>query len=100
MSFTKKTEDFTCEHCGAKIIGNGYTNHCPACLWSKHVDNEPGDRKNECQGLMEPVGIRKKDGQNDVLHECTMCGIEKWNQVTEQDNSDIIVKLSTNPVEK
>ena len=44
MSFTRKVEDFTCEHCGREVHGNGYTNHCPHCLHSKHVDVNPGDR--------------------------------------------------------
>lgn len=42
--FTKTVEDFICAHCGTHVRGNGYTNHCPECLWSKHVDNNPGDR--------------------------------------------------------
>ena len=35
MAFTKKIEDFTCDHCGYNVKGKGYTNHCPKCLWSK-----------------------------------------------------------------
>jgi hypothetical protein len=96
--FQRTIENFVCEHCGFKVEGDGYTNHCPQCLWSKHVDENPGDRAHECHGLMEPVGLRKKDGEYDILHHCTMCGAEKWNQVTKGDNSDIIVKLSANPV--
>ncbi|MBR6751902.1 MAG: RNHCP domain-containing protein, partial [Alphaproteobacteria bacterium] len=42
--FVKRVENFTCAHCGAEVFGNGYTNHCPKCLWSRHVDNNPGDR--------------------------------------------------------
>src|SRR3989344_2693847 len=55
--FKKVIEDFTCEHCDTFVEGDGYTNHCPKCLWSLHVDNEPGDRANNCNGLMEPFGI-------------------------------------------
>ncbi|MFA6992594.1 MAG: RNHCP domain-containing protein, partial [Candidatus Gracilibacteria bacterium] len=36
--FSRTIEDFVCEKCGAKVKGDGYTNHCPKCLWSKHVD--------------------------------------------------------------
>jgi hypothetical protein len=100
MSFTRTQETFACEKCGIIINGNGYTNHCPNCLWSKHVDNDPGDRACDCKGMMEPVGIRQKDKDTDVLHRCEKCGTEKWNQVTKDDNSDIIVKLSANPVTK
>jgi hypothetical protein len=98
MSFTKVQEDFACEKCGLIVNGNGFTNHCPNCLWSKHVDVQPGDRANDCKGMMEPIAVRQKDRSKDVLHECKSCGQRKWNQVTPQDNSDMIVKLSTNPV--
>ncbi|HYC79501.1 MAG TPA: RNHCP domain-containing protein, partial [Candidatus Binatia bacterium] len=54
--FQRTPENFVCENCGTKVSGNGYTNHCPNCLYSKHVDNNPGDRLNKCHGLMEPIG--------------------------------------------
>jgi hypothetical protein len=98
MSFTRNVENFVCERCGHKVQGNGYTNHCPKCLWSKHVDNEPGDRASACHGMMEPMGIRQKDSQTDILHHCTLCGLEKWNHVTKDDDSDIISALSANPI--
>ena len=50
--FTRVVEDFTCGQCGAAVTGDGYTNHCPLCLWSRHVDINPGDRAAECGGLM------------------------------------------------
>ena len=41
--FTKIDEEFICENCGAKVEKLGYTcrNHCPHCLYSKHVDVNP-----------------------------------------------------------
>lgn len=39
-NFTRVIEDFICENCGTEVKGNGYTNHCPKCLWSKHVDKD------------------------------------------------------------
>ena len=53
--FTKTVEDFNCAHCGAVVHGNGYTNHCPHCLYSRHVDNNPGDRLATCGGMMRPI---------------------------------------------
>lgn len=94
--FQRTIENFKCEHCGTFVNGNGYTNHCPNCLWSKHVDTNPGDRANACKGMMQPISLRKKDGEYDVLHKCTVCGEEKYNHVTKDDNFDIILKLSTN----
>ena len=58
--FQKKVEDFVCERCGTFVKGTGYTDHCPKCLWSKHVDVNPGDRKSECLGTMEPIGVEVK----------------------------------------
>jgi len=55
--FQKKKEDFICEKCGFVNVGDGYTNHCQKCLWSKHVDINPGDRAEKCQGLMEPINL-------------------------------------------
>ena len=61
--FQKKIENFTCGDCGAKVKGNGYTNHCPVCLWSKHVDVNPGDRQNICGGMMRPVAVEFDHGE-------------------------------------
>lgn len=75
--FQRKIEDFVCENCGEEVKGNGYTNHCPNCLWSKHVDNNPGDRQNECQGLMKPINAFFKNGIWHLVHKCQKCGFEK-----------------------
>ena len=55
--FQKRVEDFCCENCGTEVTGNGYTNHCPKCLYSKHVDINPGDRLNSCGSMMKPTNI-------------------------------------------
>lgn len=45
-------EVFTCKVCGREIIpygaGSEHRNHCPNCLSSLHVDDEPGDRAAGC----------------------------------------------------
>jgi len=92
--FTRVKEDFTCGHCGASVKGSGYTNHCPRCLWSKHVDVNPGDRAAECGGLMEPVSIAVvKDGY-DILHKCVKYGYEKINKYAAGDDYETILRLS------
>lgn len=83
--FKRTKENFTCEKCGFKIVGDGYTNHCPQCLWSKHVDIEPGDRQASCGGLMRPVRIEKDGGGYAVLHRCITCGHEKRNKLQKED---------------
>ena len=54
-------EDFICINCGYEVKKLGYTarDHCPNCLYSIHVDINPGDRENNCKGLLIPVGIEK-----------------------------------------
>ena len=95
-NFIKTEEDFTCENCGYSVKGSGYTNHCPKCLYSKHVDVVPGDRANNCGGLMAPVSVELKRGKYDIIHKCLKCGVGKTNQASPDDDFDQIIKLSTN----
>ena len=92
--FERKIENFVCEHCQAKVVGNGYTNHCPKCLWSKHVDINPGDRAEKCGGLMEPVFVELEKGQYVVTYKCEICGLKKRNHILEGDNIDELIRLS------
>ena len=84
--FIKNEEDFTCEHCGFSVRGNGYTNHCPQCLWSKHVDINPGDRASSCGGLMCPDRVIMEKGAFEVIHVCEKCGHQKQNKTAKDDN--------------
>ena len=56
-----KDEEFICDSCHKKVNKLNYTarDHCPYCLYSKHVDINPGDRKNNCLGLLKPITIEK-----------------------------------------
>ena len=91
--FTRTIEDFTCEYCGKAVEGNGYTNHCPDCLWSKHVDVNPGDRKSVCGGLMSPVSVETKAGEYVLNHRCEKCGFERKNKVGKRDNFSTVVAI-------
>jgi len=91
--FQRRTEDFICEHCGQFVSGNGYTNHCPACLWSKHVDVNPGDRAAGCGGLMEPVGAQQKSGETILVHRCVQCGHIKRNRTAPEDNFSLLLNV-------
>jgi len=91
--FTRKIEDFVCEHCGQTVKGNGYTNHCPSCLWSKHVDLNPGDRASNCGGLMRPVSFEVEAGDYYVVHRCLECGLAKRNKLGKDDDLDEVVRL-------
>ncbi len=92
--FQRKIEDFTCAHCQFKVIGSGYTNHCPKCLWSRHVDVNPGDRLNTCGGMMKPVAIELDHGDKILTHQCKKCGLKKRNKVSPADNINALLKLS------
>ena len=91
--FTRTVEDFTCEHCQATVVGNGYTNHCQQCLWSKHVDINPGDRAETCGGLMEPIAILRKGTEYSIQHQCTRCGFQRFNRTTPEDNFEMVLEL-------
>ena len=77
QNFIKNKEDFVCEKCGQKVKGNGYTNHCPKCLWSKHVDIHPGDRAEICGGMMSPVSIDLEKGEYVINYKCVKCGARR-----------------------
>jgi len=92
--FQRTNEDFICEQCGFFVQGNGYTNHCPRCLWSKHVDVNPGDRAAVCKGGMEPIGVELDRGEYTILHRCVVCGFERRNKMSKDDNFNTILQLS------
>lgn len=101
MSFTRRREDFRCERCGREVAGNGYTNHCPGCLWSRHVDVEPGDRAEACGGLMEPVAIEQGEGgEAIVLHSCLKCGAKRRCKRSPEDSFDAIVAIARRVAEQ
>lgn len=91
--FQRRTEDFVCEHCGTAVQGTGYTNHCPKCLWSKHVDIHPGDREADCGGMMRPVTIEGGTPHYRVLQRCEKCGFERRNNLSNIDNSEAIIAI-------
>jgi hypothetical protein len=93
--FQRTIENFCCGNCGQEVSGNGYTNHCPACLWSKHVDINPGDRAANCGGLMEPIGLENKSDVFYILQKCQKCDHERRNKAVEGDSFDALIALST-----
>ncbi len=98
-SFTRRVEDFTCVKCGAKTRGDGYTNHCPKCLWSLHVDVAPGDRAEDCGGAMRPVGVEDKGGKRSIVHVCDKCGITRRCRTSPGDDADAIYALARSAAE-
>lgn len=95
MSFIRQKEDFICAFCGKEIKGNGYTNHCSSCLYSKHVDVDPGDRLSACGGLMKPVYVSYTSKDPYILHTCTVCGFERKNKIQSDDSVETMMKIQS-----
>lgn len=96
----KENSQFICENCQHHVlpVSNGsYRNHCPECLYSKHLDVVPGDRASRCGGLMAPVNYRysgKKGYQ--LCHRCESCQQEQWNKIAEHTlQADNFIKFMT-----
>lgn len=92
--FQKKKEDFVCEKCNKEVKGDGYTNHCPYCLWSKHVDVNPGDRAETCQGLMKPAKLESDKKGFMLTNECVICGYSKRNRLSKNDDFDAALEAT------
>lgn len=96
--FTKKLENFICANCGADVTGNGYTNHCPKCLWSRDVDINPGDRASQCGGLMRPISIERVGDGFIITHKCEKCGKTRRQHAAADDDMDAIIRISVMPL--
>lgn len=97
------TDTFTCKVCGRTVVwqgaGSDHRNHCPNCLSSLHVDNEPGDRGSDCGGYMDPVAVWvKKNGEWAVIHRCRVCGKFTSNRVAADDNPMKLMSIAMKPL--
>lgn len=94
--FNMVDEKFVCENCSREVGILGYTarDHCNYCLYSKHVDVNPGDRLNKCMGLLKPVGIEKFKNTYKIIYKCDKCGELHKNIMANDDNFDLIIELS------
>jgi len=89
-------DDFICDNCGEKVLktSKSVRDHCNHCLYSKHVDINPGDRLNTCQGLLKPISIEKFKDTYKIIYKCEKCGEIHKNIIASDDNYDLIIKLS------
>ncbi len=92
--FQRKIEDFQCEKCDFSVKGNGFTDHCPKCLWGKHVDINPGDREEKCGGAMRPVSVEKTNRGFDIIYRCERCLKITRNKSAKDDDFDVLVRIS------
>jgi ribosomal protein L37E len=92
--FQRRRENFVCERCGMSVVGDGYTDHCPACLWGKHVDIFPGDRLEECHGLLKPIAFVQKKSSGVLEYQCQRCGEAMNNRLGDSDSRETLVTLA------
>lgn len=94
---------FVCRHCGMTIVeagaGSAHRNHCPNCLHSVHLDEEPGDRAADCGAVMEPIAVWvRKGGEWAIVHRCRLCGALSSNRILADDNELLLVSLAAKPL--
>lgn len=100
--FQKNDSSFNCANCNKEVKPLGYSsrNHCPFCLCSLHVDVNPGDRANECGGIMDPIRVELSPKKGYVIvHKCRKCGEIKRNKAADEakeqpDNKRLLIALT------
>lgn len=99
------TGAFTCIRCKQTVdtqsYGTRHRNHCPVCLWSRHMDEEPGDRRSACRSPMRPIGVEvRADGEWAIIHRCEGCGILRTNRVAGDDSELALLALALLPIQR
>ncbi len=102
--------EFTCAHCHYPVVtlphisGVQNRNHCPFCLWSRHLDlYQAGDRLSACKAPMRPVALSLKltpkkyasqqPGELMVVHLCAGCGKLSLNRLAADDDLDELFRI-------
>ena len=105
-----ETQGFVCIQCRCEVpapgavgwgggIGTKHRNHCPLCLWSRHVDDEVGDRGAACRGKMRPIAIEvRNDGEWAIVHRCEGCGVLRTNRIAGDDAERALLGLALRPM--
>lgn len=97
--YPQSEEMFKCRHCHRFVCplpsGGHHRNHCPFCLYSRHVDErKSGDRLSACGASMEPVGyFQRPNGEYVVVHHCMGCDEERFNRIAADDAFDFVLSL-------
>ena len=94
--FTMKDESFICNNCNKQVEKLNYTarDHCPYCLYSKHVDINPGDRQNNCHGMLKPISIEKYKNTYKIIYKCEKFKETHKNVMAKDDDMNLIIELS------
>ena len=95
---------FRCGNCRLDVSyrapGTAHRNHCPNCLWSRHLDDDrPGDRAAECGSLMEPIAVTVRgDGEWVLVHRCGGCDELHLNRTAADDNPLVLLRVAVRPL--
>jgi len=97
-NFIPLNESFVCENCKQKVpkAKGTFRNHCPFCLYSRHVDEVlPGDRKSTCGSLMQPIKV-EKDNKREwmIIHQCLKCKKISRNKIATNDDREKLAQVS------
>jgi hypothetical protein len=97
-------DSFRCRNCRLDVSttapGTKHRNHCPSCLWSRHVDDDvPGDRDADCAGSMEPIAVCvRENGEWALIHRCGGCSTVRVNRIAGDDNPLILMRIAVRPL--
>jgi DNA-directed RNA polymerase subunit RPC12/RpoP len=93
--FTKNNESFVCVGCGeiVPLHPSSSRDHCNHCLIGLHVDVFPGDRLNECGGVLTPIGVETKNSKTRIVYRCEACHAQVFAPVAPDDNPDRVAAL-------
>ncbi len=99
----QKKGGYTCIHCKGYVSYQSYgttqRNHCPQCLWSRHVDDRIGDRRSACNQKMEPIAVAsRQDGEWLLVHKCTGCSQLRTNRIAGDDHELALLALALRPI--
>jgi RNHCP domain-containing protein len=100
----RQPDSFRCGNCRLDVSmrapGTAHRNHCPNCLWSRHLDDDrPGDRDAECGSLMEPIAIAVRgDGEWVLVHRCRGCDELHLNRTAGDDNPLMLLRVAVLPL--
>lgn len=102
-SAARSRESFHCVVCSHRVplaaFGTRHRNHCPRCLWSRHLDEAPGDRRSACAAPMEPIAIEvRRGGEWAIIHRCTGCNTIRANRVAGDDHERPLLALALRPI--
>ncbi|WKZ30918.1 MAG: RNHCP domain-containing protein [Candidatus Dojkabacteria bacterium] len=99
--FVKNNESFRCVNCGVDVPvhPSSSRDHCNQCLYSLHVDINPGDRANPCKGILKPIAVLQSNNRQQIEYECEKCGATVRNIVAPDDDMNRLIEVSVQPWE-